>query len=50
MGVTILKFDVTPNAVGHITGTTMDQHLTRKGLSSIVKRVEEIRGRVGDEV
>jgi galactonate dehydratase len=50
MGVTILKFDVTPNAVGHIAGTTMDQHLTRKGLSSIVKLVEEIRGRVGDDV
>ena len=50
MGISILKFDVTPNAVSHVEGAVMDSHLTRKGLNHMVKLVEEIREHVGDDV
>lgn len=50
MGSTMLKFDVTPDAVAHVPGATMGQHLTRKGLRAIVELVEEIRGHVGEEI
>ena len=50
MGISILKFDVTPNAVADIPGALMDKHLTRKGLGRIVALMDEIRGRVGDDV
>ena len=46
MGVSILKFDVTPNAVKDIPGALMDKHLTRKGLARIVGLMDEIRSRV----
>jgi len=50
MGSTILKFDTTPHAVSNVPGAMLDQHLTRKGLVHIVKLVERIRERVGDDV
>jgi galactonate dehydratase len=50
MGITCLKFDATPAAVGNVPGTMMDQHLTRKGLSEIVNLLERIRARVGNDI
>lgn len=50
MGVGILKFDTTPTAVSHVPGARMDQHLTRKGLSHLVKLMEDIRQHMGDDV
>ena len=46
MGISVLKFDVTPNAVRDVPGALMDKHLTRKGLSRIVGLMDEIRARV----
>jgi L-alanine-DL-glutamate epimerase-like enolase superfamily enzyme len=46
MGISVLKFDVTPNAVKDIPGALMDKHLTRKGLARIVGLMDEIRSRV----
>ena len=49
LGVSVLKFDVTPNAVKDIPGALMDKHLTRKGLARIVGLMDEIRSRVPDD-
>ena len=46
MGISVLKFDVTPNAVKNVPGALMDKHLTRKGLARIVGLMDEIRSRV----
>ena len=43
MGISLLKFDITPNAVSQIPGTLMDKHLTRKGMNKIVGLMEKIR-------
>lgn len=50
MGITCLKFDVTPGRVRGVPGAIMDSHLTRKGLSRLVHLVEDIRREVGEEV
>ena len=50
LGITCLKFDITPVAIADLAGGTMDQHLTRKGLREIVALLEKIRARVGDDI
>lgn len=48
--LTCLKFDTTPLAVAKVPGTIMEQHLTHKGLSEIVKLVEKIRERFSNDI
>ena len=50
MGITCLKFDATPPKVFGVPGALMDSHLTRKGLSRLVRSIEDIRREVGEEV
>ncbi len=50
MGISLLKFDITPNAVSQIPGTLMDKHLTRKGMNKIVGLMEKIRNCVPDDM
>ena len=50
MGITCVKFDVTPPNVMGIPDAMMESHLTRKGLNLLVASLEEIRQEVNKDI
>ena len=49
LGISILKFDVSPASLVNMPGCTVDTHLTKKGLHHLVKKLDSIVSEVGGD-